>query len=281
MNLPIDTRPPVVETQIAYLAPTNGRPRFHLDDAARDEAGTLEKVRVAIHDARSRPNPMRVDEHGFELFEHRTSLTDVTDREQVDRVYRPELRDALLEITGAIHVVITSTVFVRFARRAAGFGNPGTSVPANHVHSDCTRRTGPIMVRKLAGAECPRSLLGGRFAIYSLWRVFSAPPQDEPLALCNARSVLPADAILTDIVVRPDAPGGEAIYEGIGFRHSPNHEWFYYRDMHRDELLLIKAYDSDTSRAWCVPHTGFVDPSAPPNAPARVSIDVRAVAFFG
>jgi hypothetical protein len=70
------------------------------------------------------------------------------------------------------------------------------------------------------------------------------------------------------------------VFEGMSFRYSPRHEWLYFRDMERDELLVIKAYDSDQSRLWRVPHTAFVDPSAPPGTTPRVSIDVRALAFF-
>jgi len=43
---------------------------------------------------------------------------------------------------------------------------------------------------------------------------------------------------------------------------------------------LIKAYDSDEQRAWRVPHTSFVDSTAPVDAPPRQSMDIRAVAFF-
>ncbi len=272
-----DSRPPVVDATVEYLAPMSERPRFHLSDPARD-CNAVERVTVHIRDARPRQREFTLDESGFCLVPHRTELTNVRDPEEVDRVYRPELERALLAITGASRVFVTASAVVRLARRAPDFGAPGTTYPATHVHSDYTRRSGPATVQSTLGLDDSKRWLAGRFAIYSLWRAFSPPPQDEPIALCDARSVAPEDVILTDVVI--GLPGRQIIFEGSSFRSSPRHEWHYFRDMHRDELLVIKAYDSDGRRAWRVPHTGFVDPSAPPDAPPRVSVDIRAIARF-
>jgi hypothetical protein len=51
--------------------------------------------------------------------------------------------------------------------------------------------------------------------------------------------------------------------------------------MQPDEALLIKCFDSKTDgRARFVPHTSFDDPTSPPDARPRVSIEMRTVAFF-
>ena len=51
--------------------------------------------------------------------------------------------------------------------------------------------------------------------------------------------------------------------------------------MTRDGALVFKVYDSaaDGAARWCA-HTSFEDPSSPPNAPARESIELRAFAFW-
>jgi hypothetical protein len=49
--------------------------------------------------------------------------------------------------------------------------------------------------------------------------------------------------------------------------------------MHRDEVILLKFYDSDHRRAWRVPHTAFFDTSVEDARP-RQSIEVRSVAYF-
>lgn len=272
-----DSRPPVVQAKLEYLGAMTERPRFHMGDPARD-CNALERVTVSIRDARPQQRDFSLDESGFALFSHPTSLENVRDAKEVQRVYRPELERALLEITGAARVMITPNGVVRLARRSADFGAPHTTYTADHVHSDYTRASGPAMLESLLGPDEAKTWLTKRFAIYSLWRAFSPPPQDVPIALCDARSVQQVDAVLTDVVIGP--PGKELVFEGSSFHYNPRHEWYYFRDMHRDELLIIKAYDSDEKRAWRVPHTGFTDPSAPPDAPPRVSMDIRAIALF-
>jgi len=46
--------------------------------------------------------------------------------------------------------------------------------------------------------------------------------------------------------------------------------------------LLHCSYDSaeDVNIAVFTPHTGFKDPSAPPGAPLRESIELRALVFY-
>lgn len=51
--------------------------------------------------------------------------------------------------------------------------------------------------------------------------------------------------------------------------------------MHKDELLIFKQYDSDPrARGRYCFHTAFNDPTIPKDAPARQSIEVRAIVLF-
>jgi hypothetical protein len=51
--------------------------------------------------------------------------------------------------------------------------------------------------------------------------------------------------------------------------------------MRRDEALVFKVYDSaKDGRARFTAHTSFDDPTTPPGAPPRQSIEARALAFF-
>ena len=51
--------------------------------------------------------------------------------------------------------------------------------------------------------------------------------------------------------------------------------------MQRDEVLLIKCFDSATDgRARLAVHTAFEDPTTPDDAPPRESIEIRTFAFF-
>ena len=51
--------------------------------------------------------------------------------------------------------------------------------------------------------------------------------------------------------------------------------------MTRDEALVFKVYDSmvDNPVRWTA-HTAFVNPTAPPDAPQRESIEIRSFVFW-
>jgi len=61
---------------------------------------------------------------------------------------------------------------------------------------------------------------------------------------------------------------------------NPRHRWLYVPDMQVDEALLIKCYDSSSDVARFTLHTAFEDPTSPPDAPWRESIEYRTIAFF-
>ena len=74
-------------------------------------------------------------------------------------------------------------------------------------------------------------------------------------------------------------PGAEAMPAASVFHYNPNHRWWYFPNMTRDEVLLLKFYDSEHSQAWRTPHTAFRDTSYP-HAKTRRSIEFRTFAFF-
>jgi hypothetical protein len=63
--------------------------------------------------------------------------------------------------------------------------------------------------------------------------------------------------------------------------YNPQHRWFYFPQMRRDEVLFIKCFDSaKDGRARLSVHTAFEDPTTPAGAAPRESIEVRTLAFF-
>eukprot|EP01052_Picozoa_sp_SAG31_P017900 SAG31_NODE_1245_length_9134_cov_6.012064_4_plen_146_part_00 len=134
-----------------------------------------------------------------------------------------------------------------------------------------------------------------------------------PLALCSASSVPNEDLVTFEInysdrtgenyvsmqiwwrlffsafcvvLIRPYQTLKLFVY-GQFSRYSDTHEWFYYPRMTRDEVLLIKCWDSAGAgfSSGNVPatfslHTAFDDPTTLTDAPTRVSLEVRTVAFF-
>ena len=88
----------------------------------------------------------------------------------------------------------------------------------------------------------------------------------------------------------------DRVGENYFAKHSPDHLMYYYPELTRDEVLLIKQWDSagplarskgrlaDASddQAPCTFsfHSAFVDPDNPPDAPDRWSIEVRCMAHL-
>ena len=160
---------------------------------------------------------------------------------------------------------------------------------AAEAHVDFTTRSAHKVAERMYRHARPDGAGYGRFICFSLWRVLSPPPQDMPLALCEAGSVrddegtantkIDVDAIPTGDALFAPIPGEEDMVAATIFHHSPDHRWWYFPDMTPDEAILIKFHDSDHSRAWRCPHTAFHDTSRP-DARTRQSIEFRGVAFW-
>jgi hypothetical protein len=82
------------------------------------------------------------------------------------------------------------------------------------------------------------------------------------------------DLVASDLIY-PNRRG-----ETYSVTYSPDHRWFYFPEMTPDEAILLKCYDSATDgRTRFGPHTAFVDPTTPADAPPRESIELRTLVF--
>ena len=271
-------RPSVVEAEVIYAGKVDFRPKHYFggEDWEKNE-GVQDSRIVPIYNVRD--EPISYDVQGFALFPHRTAVTNFRDPEQIREIYRPELEEIVHDVTGASKVVVWKGGAARLAPRSKEFGAAGTTYPSPTIHGDYTENSAPGVITELLGEEEARTWLNKRYAIFSLWRTFSEPPQDVPLCLLDYTTVdVKAQRQLGDVYY---GKGPKRMHlEGSGYLYSAAHRWCYFRDMTPSELLVIKTYDSDHTKAWQTPHTSFVDPSAPKDAPARASLDIRAVVFW-
>ena len=96
-----------------------------------------------------------------------------------------------------------------------------------------------------------------------------------PMALCGAQSLVKADLIPTERR-HPNRVG-----ETCTIAYNPDHRWYYFPKMRRDEAIVFKVYDSAADgNARFTAHGSFDDPDTPENAPPRESIELRALVFF-
>lgn len=266
----------MVESTINYLAEMPAKPFFYLYDPPAGEASRntqVDRRRVAIQDARDLAPGPTLDEHGFLLASLETSVEDLHDAKAVRDVYYREVEELVRKATGAARVVAFD-FNVRSAAKDERL-EQGVQPPVRFPHNDYTEGSGPQRVRDLFPAAEAEALLRNRFAVINVWKPIRRRVEEAPLAVCDARTIRPEDLVTTDLRYR------DRLGEIYSLRFNPGHRWFYYSRMRPDEVMLLKCFDTDRGRARFTAHTAFDDPTSPPGAPPRESIEVRTLAFFG
>lgn len=261
---------PVTAT-IAYAARTGFRQRYFANDHARDTV-VIEPHAMPVREARG--TAASLDAEGFMLVAHRSAIADFTDRAEVAAHHPAEIVALLKEHSGADAVIVTSPGILRFSERSERAGKLDNSMPARFAHIDTTAATAAGFAR----ASVPEGRGFVRHAHYNVWRAFSGPPQDVPLAVCDARSVKPGDLLVADAIFDPPSGAPEWGFESWLVAHDPAHRWHWFADMTRDEALIFKT--SDSAFANPVPHVAFDNPLAPAGCAPRASIEMRAVAYW-
>jgi hypothetical protein len=261
-----------VIAEIAYAARMTVRPRYHANDISRD---VLEIDRQMMTLTDGRVVCPSLDVQGFTLVNHRSAVSDFADPAVVWDLHRGEIINLITAETGADAVIVSSPGLLRYSERSGKAGAFNNSRPARFAHIDVSDATAAAF----AAQAQPAGRGVARFAHFNIWRALSIPPQDVPLAVCDARSVAPVDLIFADAIF-DEAGKPEWSFEGLVVAHNPGHRWHWFRDMTIDEALIFKTNDSDPARAHNVPHVAFDDPNCPPAAAPRVSIEMRATAYW-
>ncbi|MEE8122932.1 MAG: CmcJ/NvfI family oxidoreductase [Alphaproteobacteria bacterium] len=265
-----------IEAVLLYSVDTGVKPvteTIEPGHLTRTRVGTYEERAVTIRDGRPLSDEFTLDEHGFEFTGHETAVKDFFDADELKSVYYPEIEALVKDRTGASRVLIFDHT-LRSGDKATR-EEKLIREPVMSVHNDYTDWSAPQRVRDLLPADEVEALLEHRFAIVQVWRPIRHPIQSEPLAICDARSLAPEDLIAAERRY-PDRVG-----ETYRISYNPDHSWFYFPNMQRNEALIFKVYDSEKDgRARFTAHTSFDDPTSPPDAPPRESIEVRTLVFF-
>jgi hypothetical protein len=273
----VGAKPAAVKATLNYLFRADRKPYLYMyqpPEGTPPAWGEVNSVAdVTVHNGRLLPKPPSLDEEGFEFRDHKTAVTDFYDEMQIKKVYYPEIERLLTEVTGGEKIVIFDHTIRSIPRVKAGA--TGMREPTRHVHNDYTEESGPQRVRDLLPPQEAERRLKQHFLEINVWRPIRGPLQDAPLAVCDARSIAPQDRISCDLIYR------DRLTETYSFNYRPDHRWYYYPEMQRDEALLFKGYDSDLrAKARFTAHTAFDDPSAPAKVLPRESIEVRALVFL-
>jgi len=268
-----------VEGSIRFLGRCQGKPIFFGRQRELDNL-PLETRTVRIENMRSLLHVTVLDREGFVLVRSPSAVCDFF--ESAGRVeYLRECEALVRRLTGAVEAIALGNGVIRRSERSPRFREHGTTVPGRFAHCDFSDSPdgSSRWVEQMLPPQEARFRLGRRFAIYNVWRALSDPPQDAPLAVCDARSVRAQDCVRADQVIDP-LDGPEQRIENTVFRYSPSQRWCFFPDMTREEAIVFKGFDSDSSRAGGIAHAAFDDPDCSSQTPPRESIDERVIAFF-
>ncbi|KAF2113109.1 hypothetical protein BDV96DRAFT_496954 [Lophiotrema nucula] len=258
-----------------------------------------------VHNIRDKQSEFNTDNSGFAVYNFPAREKVYTDDNAVREGYYEEVKNLLrTELPGVKKVEIFDHTIRRRVKDAP-------RQPVQQVHVDQTPGAAAVRVRRHLPEAEHEELLKGRYQIINVWRPIENPASDFPLAVIDWRSTVPSDFIPVDLMypkrdsmdLDDDPRGKEQLpdpesYQSLqGYRvggetlavaPNPNHKFYYMKDMTPDEVMLLKCYDSRgegepdgvTGLALRTPHTAFIDPNTPKDAPGRQSIEVRCLVFY-
>jgi hypothetical protein len=269
----LDVVPDTIEATLNYIV-DDGKPVFTIvappGGSDTRSGATPDPRRVKIHDGRGKD--FVLERNGFRFVRHDTKVKDFYDEAEIKRVYYPEMVELVKAESGAKRVV----VFDHTLRTADDELRESKQIRevVRRVHNDYTEWSAPQRVRDILPDEAD-DLLKRRFAIIQAWRPIRHPVESHPLAMADAQTLSPDDMIVSE----RRAPG--RIGQTYAIKYNPAHKWFWFPRMRREEAYVFKVFDSmKDGRARWTAHTAFDDPTSPPNARPRESIEIRTMAFF-
>jgi hypothetical protein len=228
---------------------------------------------VTVRNARPLGVPLSLDREGCALVGDQTAVRDFYDEDEIRRVYYSEIDTLVKTHTGARRVV----VFHHQVRRGGAplaTTDKTALAPLQVVHNDETMEHGGERLLECLPGEATEWSHRRCMAI-NIWRPILGPVQESPLAICDGRSIAPADCVIRQFDYR-----GRARHWYL-LRYNPAHRWYYFPLVQRDEALLLKCYDScEDGCTRFGAHAAFNDPTTPADALPRESIEVRTLALF-
>ena len=267
---------PAIEAILNYLAESSEMPESYggVSQSLADEMrkGKYEGHKMRIHNGRSIRGRLSLEREGFILVNHDTEVQNFYDENEVCSVYYKETEELVKQASGAKRVLVfdhtlrSADMATREAKQISG--------PVRNAHNDYTEWSGPQRVRDLLPDEA-EELLQHRFAVVQTWRPINNPVMREPLAIADARSIGTTE-LIPSARIYPDRRG--EVYHST---FNPEHRWYYFPNMRRNEAIVFKTFDSmKDGRARWTAHCAFDDPTSPADAPPRESIEMRTLAFF-
>lgn len=278
------------------------KPWGKVDDGGRSFTEVTHQRDVI--NVRGQESNFSTDTSGFEFLHAPAKEKLFTDDNAVRIGYYAEVEQILRSrLPGVKKVVIFDHTIRRRVKDAP-------RQPVQQVHVDQTPKAAEARVFRHLPKEEAEQLVKGRYQIINVWRPIENPASDFPLAVIDWRTTKPEDLIPVDLLYPKRAENDDGDDRGkeapppahsntstegykvggetFAVAPSESHKLHYLKDMTPDETMFIKCFDSRSDGqpggkagvAAYTPHTAFVDPNTPKDAPGRQSIEVRCLVFY-
>ena len=277
------------------------KPWGKVDDGGRSYKYTDRESSVT--NIRGQEDQFGPDISGFGVYHYPAQEKAFTDDKQVREGYYKEVEQLLKDKLQGVSKVVIFDHTIRRNQKAS------PRQPVQQVHVDQTPGAAEVRVRRHVPKDEAEKLLKGRYQIINVWRPIGHPASDFPLAVVDWRSTKPEDFVKVDLLYpkrteidddddrgkeKPVEDREQNSYEGYeikgetyGVAPNTQHKFMYMKDMTPEEAMFIKCFDSRSQDVGGVkglagktPHTAFVDPNSPKDAPGRQSIEVRCLVFY-
>jgi len=257
---------------------------------------------MQVHNARALPNAS-LDDGGIQLERHLSKVADWTDDRQLADIYHGEISALVKRVTGATHAFSSNHLFRQSEPEAGGDGPLAKLMaqsrgPVQTVHNDFAESYGEGIVQTIANGGIPHTQTFGlteamleagvsetelresRMLVINTWRsVGPEPLRRFPLAIADRRSV-PRSCLRANLIGKVPSGRPRGGIDVVSALYDRAHEWYFYPEMTRDEVLLWKGYDSAEVPARPTLHSSFDDPNTPPDAAERMSVEVRVLCLL-
>jgi hypothetical protein len=265
---------------VCYLSEGSGKPVYSPSGPGRDAKFVVDRALiehpVEVENGRLQPDRMAqrydLDSGDTILLDHQTKVYNFLDDQQLKQVYEAELSSLILSTTAASrihffdHTIRASDPETREQQKSRE--------PSTLVHNDYTDNSGLKCLHENLPLEA-KGLSKKQFQIVNIWRPLVDPVESFPLAFCDSSSLAEAD--LVDTERRSPNHIGELRLA----TYNPAHRWYYFPNMHPDEVLLFKTFDSlPTGRRGCGVHAAIDIDNHTGDKKPRESIETRAFLFF-
>lgn len=244
------------------------------EDGVRQGNSITEAHDVLVRDLRGLDlSNFSVDKTGFQLVDdskHDPDYEIFDSDERIQNEYYPQIEEILKEQTGGNRVFIFDHTL---RRRNNGPETEINRQPVQVAHVDQTENAVIRRVQRHLGDDA-EELLKHRFQLVNVWRPLFDDNTDSPLAVSDYNSINPDDDLMLSYLIYKDYKG-----ETYRIKYNPNHKWYYVSHQNKNDVLLLKCYDSKKDVARLTPHTAFFNPKSPQAARPRESIEVRALVF--